>query len=686
MTDNYSFRLSVIMLLAVVFILTANSSQAAPGNTGPVSTGTSFSECLHTVITGAHAATTLDTIGWYTCNSFTPAIETGTSCLVSGVLNTRPLNLDLVMRAYGYSCEPLIVLPSKWKRSFVRDFYYKEINDSLMRARPILAKGGWNDPAGRDDWMIVSSLTGNKVKGRRGELEAIQDFTPSKLFILSATNSSAAPGVLRDKMLALGVAYSRNTAGIPGIITGAEAIQYLADKACRRPGCLGCPHTHPVCIRNVISLWRRDALSGIRFLEGSLEAFPDMKRSAVHKALQSLKEYAILLEVIEERITSYDPAVKPDTWAACAESIRSISVPVWEFGNALAPAVSQSLIPYPRYAAARYHSPYKSRKLVRSLPNFQDLEDGSYSFLSSGLMAAQVMKLVVLPQWLKGLSGHPFKFMMDTNSYIIESDLPGEIDLSHAFFSAARYRPGEYVLNGKESQRTLDVIRREIVKAINRREPILGYNIAGTNAWGLIVGYDAHGELLLSRSPSDTGLAFNITYTLPERLMFFSDKLPVRSNRAWLKTVFTNALVMYEHSSKPPYLAGLALLKDWERQLRFYDELLILPPVDFARANHALWLDLHHKRRTAYQFIELAARKIPDVQFPLKRLYNIYIQEATILNNALKDNLIIGEKDGIITPHGIKPVVLGTQADLLKKIITLEEEAAEEIREVIKEL
>jgi hypothetical protein len=145
-------------------------------------------------------------------------------------------------------------------------------------------------------------------------------------------------------------------------------------------------------------------------------------------------------------------------------------------------------------------------------------------------------------------------------------------------------------------------------------------------------------------------------------------------------------LVLYEHSSKPPYLGGLALLKDWEKQLRFYDELLILPPVDFARANHALWLDLQHKRRSAYQFIELAARKIPDVQFPLKRLYNIYIQEATILNDAVKDNLIIGEKDGIISPHGIKPVALGTQADLLNKIIKLEEEAVAEIREVLKEL
>jgi hypothetical protein len=239
MTEKYRFRLPVSILFAAAVFLTADSGRAAPVNSCPVSGGQSFAECLYTVITGAHATTTLDAIGWYACNAFTPAIETGSSCLVAGVLDTRPLNRDLVMHAYGFSCDFLNIVSSKWKRSFVRDYYYKTVNDSLMQGLPVLAKGGWDEPAGRDDWMIVSALTDNTVKGRRGPLEAIQNFTPSKLIILSSTNSSAAPGALRDKTLALGVAYTRNIAGIPGVITGTEALQYLADNASRRPSCPG---------------------------------------------------------------------------------------------------------------------------------------------------------------------------------------------------------------------------------------------------------------------------------------------------------------------------------------------------------------------------------------------------------------------------------------------------------------
>ena len=616
-------------------------------------------------------------------HAFAPMIATNIPCPLAGSEFPLDFGLDLPARRFGFVMQSQSISSSAWSNALFKKAYLLNIRNALDNNYIVLVKGGWSG-ANSSLWLPVCMLSNTTVFGSYNSGVLPQRSPPEKVCFLNLTNSSLPPNQFRRQVLARAAARIRNDSNPDTILSGSEALHYIADLCHRDPFCtLNASHGER-CLLAVITQWKQAADYGCTYLDYCLTFFSGDARVHLVNAREYLLNYLLQLSMLSEQLSEQEYI--PEAQLNADAGLRACASILWQCGNELAMAVSGQSLPEPLYMPKRYYSPRQTRLLARSIPLFSELEDGNNTFVSSALMAAQVMGKVLQPILLKGFAAIPFKLALNTNSFQIFSDAPGAVDVKNTLISAIGFSPVYFSAGQSPAPQVIDFFRSVIADSINRGFPVLCRLSPDDTDWCLLLGYAQQGNVFMYRTPAETTLAYRVSYEVPTQLLLFGNTVPVRSYQDNIYQTLQLLTNMYMNAGSEACLGGIPLLHYLKSQCKMYDELIILPPLEFASANQTVFKQLLIKHRDACHLIQLVAQKLPKLHMPFTHMYENYSSQILLIKEGFKSQYIIGVENGIISPPEIQPTALGQEARLLEELQRLESEILFYARDALKTL
>jgi len=652
----------------------------------------SFAWSIDSQLKNIGTTVSLDKIHAYIGTAFSPNLSTGILCLSEAIQADDDAMLTNFLSGVGLKEDRFDIGKKVWSRAIARQFIRKKIRYALAETNIVLMQGGWKSPAGEMDWGIINSIDFNgKLSGETQHGDLPQELSPKKIIILRVNNSSVSPGLFRDQVLRNAVKQLNNSILLQDtteeILTGYDMINHIADIIHRTPFCPQCKQKSYICLHKILKLIYDDLGSGIRYLNLIEQQCPEYQKKDIVEAANQLVEIrnqiipflnldnlkiimhdrnrqADMGEVIRQSANHFDKAAK-FLAKACNEEIESINVnPV----------------------LAEQTAKRDERKLVRTLPLFSRIIGLSNSFFISSTLAAGILGHSAPVKWLIGVSGYPFKFLIESNSFTYVSDLSTGYDSMKRYLNAAGLVPVFYTFGNEISSSAENEVRKEIIKTIDTSAPVIISVPGSENQWGIITGYKDHGSRFYCRLPLDSNYFFSAVSKIPRYTITLKKKKEKPSMHSQTKGALNQMLLLHSQTNFSNYSSGISALNLWIDKCSYYSDGNFMPPLDFARQNQLLWIALRDNLRSTYRFLDIIITVAPELTAPINEARNLYLESVNLMNLTYEDGDVLKKKDGVVYPIDWLGKKSKKQIQTLGKVKDKINTANEHIRLAIKQL
>ncbi|NLF39656.1 hypothetical protein GX586_09440 [bacterium] len=650
----------------------------------------SLTWCLSTGLEQLGITASCDSVDAHLGSVFSLGAVTGDVCLSRAVDVMSEPFLTNLLDAFGLSAARFPFTEAAWTRAVVRQFFRSRIAGALIETNLAVVRGGWGAPAGLGEWGVATAMdeTG-QIDGAVRDGAARHKLRPDELIIFSRAASPAPVETARIGAIAALVRVLRNQLrngeGSRAGAAGVEAFERVCDRAHHVPACPACGDASRICLYAALTQIGRDARSLARYLESMRGDCTVEQRDHLLAAVAELDGLRRGIDRLAEPEAMRTAFASPTAQAAWAEKLRGLRAHFWHAANALAAVAGIPVRDPVVHRPALIRKDAFERRIMRILPLYQDLRDGSMPLLCSAAIALQFMGSDETPEWLKSMGGATMRFLVDTNTFAPVAESDDDAGQGDAIFRAGGYAARRFLCGPGDPQRVRDAMLFIIADAIDLRKPVLMRGLMATNDWGVIVGYERYGRSIICRTPYDTTSAFRVTNGLPREVVVLEPAVAL-SAAEQLRRTLARAVAFARTNEIDGRLSGLAALTAWHGQCTRLGALEMPPAPAFARNNAALWAGLRDMRRETYAFLDTACARIPIVAIPLSNARNAYVKEVNILGDALADGRVLRLVNGVPTPPTWHLEQWVDQCKALEAVIALEKEALSHIEIALKQL
>jgi hypothetical protein len=236
-----------------------------------------------------------------------------------------------------------------------------------------------------------------------------------------------------------------------------------------------------------------------------------------------------------------------------------------------------------------------------------------------------------------------------------------------------------------KEKKNRDQIRQKIIESIDKKMPVLAIDLIEIAEWGLIVGYQKHGEELIVRDYLSRREGYDIAEKFPWVIMTVerdSGKIDDESN---FKNSLLIAQKLYETEKYDAYYSGTAAIEYWIQRLkedafssmedeRFNDVML---------ANAWIYQRLAEDRKFAAEYLKSVVRTFPSVK---DKITELIVRYETV------HKLMVESGDVVLYPSQMNSrddwtnEMRQREIEVLTEVLEKEREAYSIIKEINKEI
>ena len=703
------FKSHMILVISVFITISLTPLLLAENNT--VSNNSwvnSFEWSLHAGLEYAGVTSSTDEIRATLGTLFSPVIMKEPPCVSSSIKLSEELMISNILLSFGLNIEEYKIGKKIWSSAVARQFLKTKIRYALAETNVVLIQGKWKPKSQNTEWGIITSIDFNgTTSGITPWGDMSYTTTPRKILILSPANYSLSPHLFRENILQTACSNLDGNKSLQKLISGIALINYIADTAHRTPYCEKCKNKSPECMYSALKIIRDNLSTGSRYLQKISEQYDNNEKrtliSAVNELLagcdvlnalidlkkirEDMSEKQLQAELGEEirRVNNYlaraiqyinEIAGTPiDDLTGFALSVDNIQQTV----SALSNETTKTLKYQSLWSSAR-----ESKQLVNKLPLYSRLRGINNSFLTSVGLAAEIAGISKRVEWIAGISGFPFRFLIETNLFVGTADFFTGYDCSTKAFNAAGLKPIYYISDGTYPDSVKNMIRKAIVNSINSEIPVVIRDPASDDEWGLIVGYKNYGLSFMCRLPGDSNSNLSTVYAIPKTSVTFYKSFIKTDRRAQIKNALKQLLLLHSNTNFNSYVSGTAALDYWINECEYYSKRGIMPPLDFADQNYKLWISLRDNLRSTYRFLDLVMFYVPELTAPLNEARSSYLNAVDLLNDAVATGRVLKNESGTYEPLDWMGVKDKQQINTLKQVKILIENTNEHISFALK--
>jgi len=624
--------------------------------------------------------------------AFSPNLSTKFLCLSEGIEAGDENALTNILIGVGLKEKRFNIGKKTWSKAIARQFIRTKILYALAETNIVLMQGGWKSPAGKMDWGVINSIDFNgKLSGRTQWGELPQESSPKKIIILSISDSSDSPEAFRNKILKNAISQLNKSIILQNssstLLTGYDLANYIADMSHRTPFCSKCKSKSYICMHKILNVLYNNLGAGALYLNTIAKYCPDYEKKEITKAAEKLatgrERLSPFLNLNEMKSIMSDRKKQ----AEMGEAIRKLKDTLSDAAHLIAIACNEEVENKSAILnVADWSSEREEHKIVRSLPRFNKLRGLNNTFFTSATMASGIVGVKKPVEWLIGVSGYPFKFLIDSNTFNYVSDLSTGYDCMEKYIIGAGLVPTFYTFDINMSPETGNMIRKKIVENIDDSAPAIISLSATNDQWGIITGYKDYGLNFLCRLPSDSNYYFSVIQAIPSTTITVRRKKDQPSMRSQVKDILRQIILLQGQTNFSEYLSGDLALELWINKCRNYSNKNIMPTLEFAQQNQLLWIALRDNLRKTYKILDIAMETMPLIDVPLSKARSLYLAAVDELNLTYADDIVLKDKNDVIYPVDWNGEKSKKQIQVLEKVRNLINEANNHVETAVKQL
>ena len=651
----------------------------------------SFSYALNRGLKNIGVETSVDEIQAYIGTAFSPAALKSALCISKSIRQTEDFTLTNLLLNIGLKENRYYVGEKVWSSAIARQFLRSTVREALLATNIVLVRGGWPSPAGKMDWGVVESIDGKEMfvgETRWGKMT--QKFSPEKIIIFSMKSESVLPNLSREKVLKAAARRLNKSIFLQvnksKLLTGCDLIDFIANRLHRKPFCPICKDKSYLCFHTIVKTLYSDFGNGTVYLNNLSEKVPDYMKTEIKNAAEQMASARDLLSPYlnenDLKIIMRDRKAQ----AKMAEKFRKLKFNLTKTAENLALACSEEVVDVASgNEPTMYVSKYESKRLARSLPLFSRINGLRDTFFISATIAAQMLGIEKKVEWLKGVSGLSFRFLIDTNTFTLVTDIADGYDCMESYLRGAGLVPTFNSFDIEMPVAAESMIRKDIIETINKRAPIIISAPGTTGKWGIITGYEDYGLKFLCRLPYDTNYFFSKIEETPDFSICLRRLKNIPTERSQVKTALQKIIFLSAKTNFSEYVSGEEAINYWIGKCAYYSTNQTTPPAEFAKKNEELWLELRNRLKSTYRFLDIAISIIPEIAPPLTVARNTYVNAVDLMNITYADKNILRIKNDNIYPSDWSKG-LRTQIDVLNKVNKIIEDANLNIKNALKQI
>ena len=633
-----------------------------------------------------------DKVQAYLGTAFSPNLSTGFLCISEAIKINNDNILTNILMGIGLEAERFNIGKKVWSRAIARQHIRTKILYALGATNIVLMQGGWKSPAAKTEWGVIDAIDFNgKLSGQTRYGDSSQESFPGKVIILSIGNVSDSPVVLRDKVLKNAIAQLNKSIllqdTLQTLLTGFDLINYIADASHRSPFCPKCKQKSYICMHKTLKVIYNNLGAGVRYLNLIAQQCPDYEKKEIAGAAEQLASGRDLLNPYLDLNELKNIMADRKSQADMGEAIRKLREKLSKAAVFLAGVCNEEIEhSVVKTGVTEWLAKREEHKIVSTLPQFSRLKGLNNTFFISATMASEILGIKMPVEWLIGVSGSSFKFLIDSNTFVYVSDLSTGYDCMKRYFTAAGLVPVFYTFDSGMSADTGNMIRKEIVDNINRSAPSIISATDISNQWGIVTGYKDYGLSFLCRLPTDSNYYFSVVRTIPNTTITIRKKKDQPDMHSQVKGALKQLLLLHGQTNFSKYSSGSAALDLWINKCRDYSDNNFMPTLEFAHQNHLLWIALRDNLRKSYRFLDMTMTVAPELVAPLNQARGLYLNAVDLMNLAYADGFVLEKKEDVIYPIDWLGEKSKNQIQTLEEVEKIINEASQHIKLAVKQL
>lgn len=247
-----------------------------------------------------------------------------------------------------------------------------------------------------------------------------------------------------------------------------------------------------------------------------------------------------------------------------------------------------------------------------------------------------------------GLSGYAFRTQFHKDWCPSSPDATCGKDVGGQLLEKLGYKYEYYLLQNpeirdeesKERMREKEEIKTIIMKSIDNGWPVIALDLIEIPEWGIITGYQKHGQELFCRTYFDMTEDYEIAQKFPWVICVINGKKKDTGLTEAYENLIYFAKDLYDTEKADGYYLGLSAITYWMEKLdnkKFFAEL---DDEKFSQVNLAnTWTikSLSEARRIGSEFIERHSKELGIDKSIAENMVNIYKRESEILSNLIDE-------------------------------------------------
>ncbi len=687
-----NFKFLAFVFTVVISLLLCNTAMASGDQINQNEKLNSFAWALSSGLQNIGVTVSVDKVQACIGTAFSPNLSTKALCLSEAIQVNDDNMLTNVLLGFGLKETRFPIGNKIWSKAIARQFIRNKILYALAETNIILMQGGWKLPAGKMAWGVVDAMDFNgKLSGQTQWGNLPQESAPKKIIILSIGNESDSPAVFREKILRSAIGQLNKSILLQNspknLLTGSDLINYIADMAHKSPFCAKCKQKSYICMYKILNTFYDDLGAGVRYLNSIAQQCPDYEKKEIINAAEKLATGREILHPFLDLNKLKNIMADRKKQAEMGESIRKLKVNLTDAAYLLALACNEETEKETKNLnVSDWSGKREEHKIVSTLPRFNRLYGLDNTFFISVTLAAEILDIKRPTEWFLGVSGYPFKFLINSNTFTYVSGLSTGYDCTERYITGAGLVPTFYTFDINMSPGTGNMIRKEIVENIDKAAPSI-ISISGTsNQWGIVTGYKDYGLSFLCRQPADSNYFFSSVNEIPDTTIVIRKKKEQPAMRSQVKDILKQLLLLHGQTNFSEYLSGNSAINLWIDKCRAYSNRNVMPPLHFAQQNRILWLALRDNLRKTYRVLDIAMTVTPELVVPLNEARSLYVKAVDELNITYADDDVLKTKRGVIYPLDWNGEKSRKQIKALEKVRNLINEASVHVKLAAKQL
>ena len=689
---NKNFKTLVWSFALLSTLLICN---IASGNENPIEKNNklnSFAWSLNSGLQNLGVTVSVDKIQACIGSAFSPSLSTKDLCLSESIQANEDNNLTNVLLGFGLKERRFPIGNKIWSKAIAREFIRNKILYALAETNIILMQGGWKLPAEKMTWGVVDAMDFNgKLSGRTQWGDLPQELSPRNIIILSTGNISDSPSVLRKKILKNAIVQLNNSillqSSSRNLLSGYDLVNYIADMSHKTPFCQKCKQKSYVCMYKILNTFYNNLGAGVRYLNSTAQQGPNYEKKEIISAAEKLAEGREILHPFLDLKKLKNIMADRKSQAKMGNSIRKLKEKLNKAAQLLAIACNEETESGSKTTNfTTWSGEREDHKIVGTLPQFNKLIGFNNTFFISVTLVAEILDIKRPAEWFMGVSGYPFKFLINSNTFTYVSDLSTGYDCMGRYITGAGLVPTFYSFDINMSPETGNIIRKSIVENIDKAAPSI-ISVPGTNnQWGIVTGYKDYGLRFLCRLPADSNYFFSVVDTIPDTTIIIRKQKKLPSMRSQVKDILSQLLLLHGQTNFSEYVSGDSAINLWINKCKYYSSNNIMPTLEFAQQNNLMWISLRDNLRKTYRILDIAMTISPNLVVPLNEARGLYLKAVDELNITYADGVVLKRKKGVIYPVDWNGEKSREQIQALEKVRNLINEASNHIKIAIKQL